>query len=269
MGRKWMMDSKVTVVILCGGLGARLREETEFRPKPMVKIGNQPILWHIMKLYSYFGFHRFVLCLGYKGDMIKEYFYNYELMNNDVTITLGSNKKFKIHGFHDECGWEVTLSHTGDNAFKGARLKRVEKYVDTELFMVTYGDGIANVNLHQLLQFHRAHGKLATLTGVRPKFLRFGELDIREEQVIRFTEKPRYSGNYINGGFYVFNRAIFDYLEDRDECDLETDTLEKISEQGELMVYKHDDFWACMDTIRDVDYLNELWNTHHAEWKIW
>jgi len=263
------MNQNIPVVILCGGLGTRLREETEFTPKPMVKIGNRPILWHIMKIYASYGFTRFILCLGYKGEMIKEYFYHYEVMNNDVTITLGSNSDFKVHNSHDENDWEITLCNTGYNAQKGARLKRIEKYVDADHFMVTYGDGVADIDVGELLKFHKSHDKTATVTGVRPKFLRFGELDIREDRVTLFTEKPKYTGNYVNGGFFVFKRNIFDYLEDRDDCDLEVGPLDQISQQGELMVYKHSGFWACMDTIRDAEHLNSLWNSNQAAWKIW
>jgi len=263
------MAEDVPVVILCGGLGARLREETEFMPKPMVKIGNRPILWHIMKIYAQYGFTKFILCLGYKGELIKEYFYHYEVMNSDVTITLGSNNGFKAHNSHDEHDWEITLCNTGDDALKGARLKRIEKYIDADQVMVTYGDGVADIDIGQLFEYHKAHGKMATVTGVRPKFLRFGELDVREDQVIQFSEKPEYTGNYVNGGFFVFDRVLFDYLEDRDDCDLEVGALDQISRQGELIVYKHNTFWACMDTIRDVEYLNNLWNNNQALWKIW
>jgi len=264
------VKSKIPVVILCGGMGTRLKEETEFKPKPMVKIGNRPIIWHIMKIYAHYGFTRFILCLGYKGEMIKEYFYQYEIMNHDVTITLGNNSGFKIHNRNPENDWEITLCDTGDNAQKGARLKRIEKYINVDQFMVTYGDGVANIDIDELFEFHKSHGKIATVTGVRPKFLRFGELNIRQEnQSIRFTEKPEYAGNYINGGFFVFDRILFDYLEDKDDSDLETGALMKISEQDECMIYKHDGFWACMDTIRDAEYLNSLWDTHRAEWKIW
>ena len=264
-----MSESNIPVVIFCGGLGTRLREETEFKPKPMVKIGKRPILWHIMKIYARYGFTKFILCLGYKGEMIKEYFYHYEVMNNDVTITLGSNSGFKIHNSHDENDWQITLCNTGDNALKGARLKRIEKYVNTDQLMVTYGDGVANIDIEMLLKFHHSHGKIATVTGVRPKFLKFGELNIQNDQVVQFDEKPSYTGNYVNGGFFVFNHELFDYLEDRDDCDLEAGPLDQISEKGELMVYKHHKFWACMDTIRDAEYLNDLWNNNKAEWKIW
>ncbi len=262
----------IPVVILCGGLGTRLREETEFKPKPMVRIGNRPILWHIMKTYSHYGFKRFILCLGYKGEMIKEYFYNYEIMNNDVTIKLGANSGFRVHSIqngHDENDWEITLCNTGDSALKGARLKRIEKYIDTDQLMVTYGDGVADINIRKLLEFHQSHGKIATVTGVRPKFLRFGELNVRADQAIDFAEKPEYDGKYVNGGFFVFNRVFFDYLADQDDCELEGLPIDEVTRNGELMVYRHDKFWTCMDTIRDADYLNDLWDNHQAEWKVW
>lgn len=258
------------VVILCGGLGTRLREETEFRPKPMVEIGDKPILWHIMKIYAHYGFKDFILCLGYKGEMIKEYFYNYEILNNDFTIELGNRNNIEIHSNNTEAGWRITLADTGDKALKGARLKRVEKHIDGDQFMVTYGDGVADINLDELMKFHRAHGKMATLTGVRP-LSRFGELAIEGKQVKQFSEKPQSEkgSGLINGGFFVFNREIFDYLEDRDDCDLEYGSLEEIARQGELMVYEHDKFWCCMDTIRDMDYLNKLCAQGKATWKVW
>lgn len=256
------------VVILCGGLGTRLREETEFRPKPMVEIGSRPILWHIMKTYSHYGFKDFVLCLGYKGEMIKEYFYNYEVLNNDFTVELGKKKNLDIHSSHDEDGWRITLADTGDRALKGARLKQVEKYIDGDCFMMTYGDGVANVNIKDLLDFHKAHGKLATVTGVNPVSL-FGDLKIKDNKVETFREKSKDGKNLVSGGFFVFDREIFDYLTFDENCDLEIGPLEKIVEKGELMVYKHPGFWACMDTYRDVELLNRLWKENKAEWKIW
>lgn len=263
------MLKDIPVVILCGGLGTRLREETEFMPKPMVAIGSKPILWHIMKIYAYYGCRRFIFCLGYKGEMIKEYFFHYEMINNDVTISLGTREGFKIHRAKYEENWEITLCNTGPKALKGARIKRIEKYIDADYFFVTYGDGVADINIRDLLKFHVSHGKIATITGVQPKFLKFGELNIQEGKVIRFTEKPKYGGNYVNGGFFVFNSTFFDYLEDRDDCELEAVPLDQASQNGELMVYKHDGFWACMDTIRDTEYLNNLWNNKQAAWKVW
>ena len=258
----------IKVVILCGGLGTRLREETEFRPKPMVEIGGKPILWHIMKIYVHYGFKDFILCLGYKGEMIKEYFYNYEVLNNDFTIELGNNKNIEIHSNHGEKGWRVTLADTGDEALKGARLKRVEKYISDDQFLMTYGDGVSNIDINSLLAFHQGHGKIVTVTGINPA-TRFGELKIKGNQVESFSEKPESSSEFISGGFFVFNREIFNYLSDDDNCDLEIGPLEKIANEGQLMVYKHTGFWTCMDTLRDMDYLNKLWNENKALWKVW
>ena len=256
------------VVILCGGFGTRLREETEFRPKPMVEIGGKPILWHVMKIYAHYGYMDFILALGYKGEMVKEYFYNYDVLNNDFTIELGNEKKVEIHRNNAEKDWRVTLADTGDKALKGARLKRGEQYIDDDQFMLTYGDGIANVDIEDLLGFHQSHGKLATVIGINPAS-RFGELKMKGDQVESFSEKPKNGKGLINGGFFVFNRGIFDYLSADDDCDLEIGALEEIAKDGELMVYKHAGFWACMDTLRDMEYLNKLWSESHAEWKVW
>lgn len=256
------------VVILCGGLGTRLKEETEFRPKTMVEIGGRPILWHIMKTYMHYGFNEFVLCLGYKGEMIKDYFNNYEILNSDFTIEFGYKKNIEIHSSHNETGWKVTLAETGANTMKGARLKKVEKYIDGDEFMLTYGDGVASVDIKSLLAFHRTHGKIVTLTGVNP-VSRFGELKIKGDQVEVFREKPEDSTGLVNGGFFVFNRKIFDYLTEDDNCDLEIGPLEKICQQGQMMVYKHTGAWFCMDTFRDVEHLNNIWKTGKAGWKVW
>lgn len=262
------MKHDTQVVILCGGAGTRLREETEFRPKPMVNIGSYPILWHIMKYYSQFGCKDFVLALGYKGEMIKNYFCHYELMNNDITIELGQPEKTRIHHTHDEAGWKITLADTGEKALKGARLKKVERYITGDTFMMTYGDGIADVNIGELLAFHKAHGKLATVTGINIAS-RFGELKIDGDSVEKFSEKPQDGEGFINGGFFVFDRKILDYLINDDSCDLEIGPLEQIAKEGQLMVYKHRGFWACMDTLRDMEYLNKIWNEGNARWKIW
>ena len=256
------------VVILCGGLGTRLREETEFRPKPMVNIGSRPILWHIIKYYAQFGLNDFVLALGYKGEMIKNYFCHYEIMNNDVTIELGRPEDIQIHHAHDEAGWKVTLADTGEKSLKGARLKKVEQYISGDTFMMTYGDGIADVDINSLLAFHRAHGKLATVTGVNPASL-FGELRTDGDRVVSFTEKPQNGEGLINAGYFVFNRSILNYLSVDDLCDLEVGPLEQIAKEGQLMVFEHRGFWACMDTLRDMDYLNKLWNDGQAKWKTW
>ena len=262
------MADQIKVVILCGGLGTRLREETEFRPKPMVNIGSRPILWHIMKYFSQFGCQDFVLALGYKGEMIKNYFCNYELMNNDVTIQLGQPENKCIHHSHDESGWKITLANTGEKTLKGARLKKVEKYITDDTFMATYGDGITDVDINALLAFHQSHGKIATVTGINPAS-RFGELKTKGDRVVSFSEKPQNGKNLINGGFFVFNRSIFDYLSTDDSCDLEVGPLEQIAMDGQLMVYRHRGFWACMDTLRDMEYLNKLWNDGQAKWKSW
>jgi len=256
------------VVILCGGLGTRLREETEFRPKPMVNIGNRPILWHIMKSYSHYGFEEFVLALGYKGEMIKNYFCHYELMNNDFTIELGQPEKLCFHHGHEENGWKITLADTGEHALKGARLKKVQKYISNDTFLLTYGDGLSNVDVNSLIAFHRSHGKLATVLGINPT-ARFGELKLEGDLVRTFSEKPASATKFVNGGFFVLDRGIFDYLSDNDDCDLEVGPMEKIARDGQLMVYKHTGFWACMDTLRDMDYLNGLWNENNAPWKVW
>lgn len=255
------------VVILCGGLGTRLKEETEYRPKPMVYVGNRPILWHIMKIYASYGFNDFVLALGYKGDTIKDYFHKYELMNKDVTIELGKPENMIIHQNHAEIGWRITLADTGLETLKGSRLKKLEKYIDGDDFMVTYGDGVADINIPALLKFHRKHNKMATLTGIIPSS-RFGSLSIQKNNKAIFIEKP-ISDSFINGGFFVFNQSIFKHLREDDMCDLEYGTLEKLSKKGEVKVYKHNGFWACMDTLRDVEHLNKLWDEGKAKWKIW
>lgn len=262
-----MLES-IKVVILCGGAGTRLREETEFRPKPMVNIGTRPILWHIMKYYAQFKCREFVLALGYKGDMIKNYFCHYELMNNDVTIELGQPENIHIHHSHDEAGWKITLADTGEKSLKGSRLKKVERYITGNTFMMTYGDGIADVDINALLAFHRAHGKMVTVTGINLTS-RFGELKVAGDHVESFSEKPQHGDGLINGGFFVFNRDIFQYLTADDGCDLEIGALEQIANEGQLMVYKHRGFWACMDTLRDMEYLNRLWDSGQAHWKIW
>jgi glucose-1-phosphate cytidylyltransferase len=257
-------------IILCGGLGTRLREETEFRPKPMVNIGNRPILWHIMKIYSHYKQNDFILALGYKGEMIKDYFYHYEIMNNDVTLELGKHGSFQMHDCHNEAGWKITLANTGEHTLKGGRIKRVEKYITDDTFMLTYGDGIADININKLLDFHCSHGKAATLTGICPA-AQFGELKTVGGQVKSFQEKPKKveSGGLVSGGFFVLNRKIFDYLTNDETCDFEYGALERLAEDGELMVYRHDGFWACMDTLRDMERLNRLWDEGNAKWKIW
>jgi len=261
---------KLQVIILCGGLGTRLREETEYRPKPMVPIGGKPILWHIMKIYSHYGCNKFILPLGYKGNMIKEYFYHYHLMSRDVTIQLGTHHSvsFSDNSTRDDEEWNVTLVDTGENTLKGGRLKRVEKYLTGEDVLVTYGDGLADIDLNKLVKFHKSHGKMATVTGVFAAS-QFGELKIRGDNVEHFFEKPSDSNHYVSGGFFIFNRTFFDHLNESETCDLEAGPLEKLAAEGELMVYKHPGRWACMDNLRDMDYLNRLWDKKEAFWKLW
>jgi glucose-1-phosphate cytidylyltransferase len=257
------------VVILCGGKGTRIREETEFRPKPMVKIGSKPILWHIMKIYSFYGFKDFVLCLGNKGEMIKEYFLNYEIMNSDFTIELGRNhKRIQTHNLHSKDQWTVTLADTGDNTMTGARLKKIEPYIKRDNFMMTYGDGVADIGLNKLFAFHLSHKIIATVTGVRPPS-RFGELVTYGDRVTEFSEKPQIREGYINGGFFVFNRKVFDYLSDDENCTFEGEPLERLAMDNELMAFSHNGYWHCMDTLRDLDILEKEWQEGNPPWKIW
>ena len=255
------------VVILCGGFGTRLREETELRPKPMVEIGGRPILWHIMKTFASHGYNDFILCLGYKSEVIKNYFLNYEHLNNDFSIELGTGN-IKVYDNHTEKGWNVTLADTGLNTMTGARVKQVEKYVDGDIFMLTYGDGVTDCDINQLVKFHKASGKIGTITGVSPPS-RYGELGISGDSVVSFREKPTTADSMINGGYFVFNREFFNYLSDDAECVLEREPLERLAENGQLSIFPHKGFWQCMDTYRDYQYLNELWDQGRAKWKVW
>lgn len=255
------------VVVLCGGLGTRLREETEFRPKPMVEIGGRPILWHIMKTYANYGFREFVLCLGYRGNMIKDYFLNYEAMNNDFTICLGQKSNIHFDGCHEEQGFQVTLADTGLESQTGGRVKRIRKYIQEDTFLLTYGDGLTDANIANIVEFHKSHGKLASVTAVRP-ISRFGNVTVDPGgQVGQFKEKPQ-SDSWISAGFMVLNRGVFDYLEG-DDCILEREPFERLAADGELMAYRHDGFFYAMDTFREYQYLNELWTSGAAPWKVW
>jgi glucose-1-phosphate cytidylyltransferase len=256
------------VVILCGGQGTRLREETEYKPKPMVQVGDRPLLWHIMKGYAYYGHTEFVLCLGYRGELIKEYFLNYEAMQSDCTVTLGRDARVQTNGSHAEDGWKITLAATGLNALTGARVKRIQRYIGNEQFLLTYGDGMADVDIGALLAFHKHHGKIGTVTGVRAPG-RFGELKIDGDHVCSFVEKPVVSGGFINGGFFAFEPAVFDYLADRDSCILEREPLERLADDGQLAVFKHDGFWQCVDTYRDFTLVNDLWARGSPPWRKW
>ncbi len=255
------------VIVLAGGWGTRLGRLTELIPKPMVKIGNKPILWHIMKIYAHYGYKDFIICLGVRGEIIKDYFYNYYIQNNDFTMDL-SNENIQFHNINDKLDWKVTLIDTGLNTLKGGRIKRVEKYLDPEMNMLTYGDGLANININNLIEFHKSHGKIITITGVHPPS-RFGELYEKSGKVLTFEEKPQTSVGLINGGFMVFNNDLLDYLSADEDCDFEHGPLEDLAKKGEVMVYKYDGSWSCMDHERDVIYLNKLWNTNRAFWNNW
>jgi glucose-1-phosphate cytidylyltransferase len=255
-------------VILCGGLGTRLREETEFRPKPMVDVGGQPILLHIMKLYAHHGHKDFVLCLGYKGEAIKDYFLRYEEHCNDFTITLGSRRPPVIyHDSHGEQGYRLTLADTGQNTMTGGRIKRVQRYTGKSAFMATYGDGLSDIDITVLLKFHKSHGRIATVTTVRP-VSRFGMIEIGGGgEVVRFAEKPQEEG-WMNAGFFVFNQGIFDYL-GGDDSILEREPLERLARDGQLMAFRHDGFFFAMDTFREYRMLNDLWAAGKAPWRVW
>jgi glucose-1-phosphate cytidylyltransferase len=258
----------IPVVVLCGGMGMRLREETEYRPKPLVEIGGRPILWHIMKTYSHFGCKKFVLCLGYKGHMIKQYFADYRMMNSDFTLHLGSREEPVFHRQHggDE-DWQITFVNTGPDAMTGARVKRVQCYISCDHFMLTYGDGVGNINIRKLWEFHLRHGKIGTVTGVRTAS-RYGELVLDGADVKDFSEKPQSKDGFISGGFFVFHRRFFNYLRDDDACILEKEPLEGLTKDGELTAYRHEGFWHAMDTYRDFLALNEMWK-HDGPWRLW
>lgn len=254
------------VLILAGGLGSRLSEETELKPKPMVQIGGKPILWHIMKIYSQYGFNEFVILLGYKGYIIKEFFANYFLHQSDITINMAENK-MEVHNNTSE-PWIVTMIDTGDNSMTGGRIKRAQSFVGNNTFMLTYGDGVADIDIKALLEFHRSHKKAITMTSVQPEG-RFGSLYINDNNCIeKFVEKPLGDGSWINGGFFVCEPKVFDYIEN-DSTIFEKQPLENLAMDNQLFAYKHQGFWKPMDTLRDKDYLNQLWEQNKAKWKIW
>lgn len=255
------------VLLLAGGLGTRLSEETDLKPKPMVEIGGYPILWHIMKIYSRYGFNDFVVLLGHKGYIIKEYFSNYFLHQSNITIDLKDNS-MEIHKNSSE-PWRVTLIDTGLQTMTGGRVKRVQEIVGNEDFMLTYGDGVGNVNITELVAFHKLHGKLATMTCVQPQG-RFGSLNTNEENVVTsFQEKPTDSNSWINAGFFVCNSKVFDYIKDGDQTVFEKDPLESLANDRQLVSYKHNGFWSPMDTLRDKRNLDQMWSEGKAEWKVW
>ncbi|MBT5471762.1 MAG: glucose-1-phosphate cytidylyltransferase [Nitrospina sp.] len=252
-------------VILAGGLGTRLSEETIVKPKPMVEIGGRPILWHIMKIYSHYAVNDFIVCLGYRGFMVKEYFANYFLHMSDVTFDMANNK-MEVHHANAE-PWKVTLVDTGDNTMTGGRLKRIASYVGDDDFCFTYGDGVADINIKELIDFHNTQGTLATVTSVQPPG-RFGALDIEHGKITAFKEKPQGDGASINGGFFVLSPQVFDYI-DNESTIWENEPLEKLASEGQLSAYQHRGFWQPMDTLRDKAQLNELWESGKAPWEIW
>jgi glucose-1-phosphate cytidylyltransferase len=251
-------------VIFAGGLGTRLREETEYKPKPMIRIGGYPIIWHIMKRYAKFGHKDFITCLGYRGDAIREYFLNFHEMNNDCTITLSKDSKINIHESTGDLNWNVTLAETGESTLTGGRLLRIKNYITENTFMCTYGDGLADVNIAKLLDFHKSHGKIATLTAVQP-ISRFGVVETNANGTISsFKEKPQME-DWVNSGFFVFNTEIFDFLSEN--CALETEPLNKLVQLGELMAYKHHGFFQAMDTYREMQLMNSLWDSGNIPWE--
>jgi glucose-1-phosphate cytidylyltransferase len=256
------------VLILAGGLGTRLSEETDIKPKPMVNVGGKPILWHIMKTYSYYGINDFVILLGYKGYYIKEYFSNYFLHQSDVTIDM-NNGNMEVHNNSSE-PWKVTLLDTGLNTMTGSRIKRAKAYIGNEPFMLTYGDGVGDINIQKTLDFHKQHGKLLTMTSAQPDG-RFGALNIDEStsQVLEFQEKPKGDGSWINAGYFVCQPEVLDYIDDGDEIVFEQSALKNLAKDGQVHTYKHNGFWMPMDTLRDKNQLNKLWENEQACWKVW
>ena len=255
------------VVILAGGFGTRISEESHLKPKPMIEIGGQPILWHIMKTYSHYGFNEFIICCGYKQHVIKEYFANYYLHRSDITFDFSSDNKMIVHSNVSE-PWKVTLVDTGLNTMTGGRIKRVQDYLDNEEFMLTYGDGVADIDISSLVNYHHSHDKIATLSTYNIG-QRFGVLEVNEEnEVYNFREKSNDDGSLINIGYMVLNPNVFNYL-DGDSCVFKKKPLESLAKDGQLKSYKHNGYWQCMDTKRDMDYLNELWNNNKAPWKVW
>ena len=253
------------VLLLAGGFGTRLSEETEIRPKPMAEIGGKPILWHIMKGYSHYGFNEFVILLGYKGYYIKEYFSNYFLHQSDVTIDLSTNK-IEVHNNSSE-PWKVTLLDTGQETMTGGRIKRAKEFIGNEPFLLTYGDGVSDIDLKKLVEFHQEHGKYITMSAVQPEG-RFGALETDGDRVESFLEKPRGDGNWINGGFFVCQPEVLNYI-DGDKTVFEQEPLQKLAREGQLFNYRHHGFWKCMDTLRDKNALNEMWTRGQAKWKTW
>lgn len=255
------------VLLLAGGFGTRLSEETDIRPKPMVEIGGKPILWHIMKMYSKYGFNEFVVLLGYKGYYIKEYFTNYFLHQSDVTIDMRTGKMEVLNNSSEP--WKITLLDTGLNSMTGGRVKRAQSFIGNEPFMLTYGDGVSDINIEELVKFHKSHGKVMTMTSAQPEG-RFGALNIESNnQVTHFLEKPKGDGGWINAGFFVCEPKVFDYITEGDETVFEREPLQNLAQDGEIFTFKHDGFWKPMDSLKDKNDLNKLWDTNKAPWKTW
>ena len=252
------------VIIFCGGKGTRLKEETEFKPKPMVEVGGRPVMWHIMNRYAKYGFNDFVLPLGYRGDVIKQYFHDYKTRNSDFTVDLASGKTI-LHDSGPGVDWKVTLCDTGENTEKGGRIKRVARHLGQGPFMATYGDGVADLDVQALLRFHKEQGKLGTFTGVRMPS-RFGTVSTDDEGNIDSWEEKPLLNQYTNCGFFVFEPAFLDYLTEDESCDLEKEPLQRLAAEGQLAMYRHQGFWQCMDTLRDYELLNALWNKGQAPW---
>lgn len=261
-----MINKEIPVFILCGGLGTRLKEETEFRPKPMVPVGDKPILWHIMNSYSKNGFKKFILCLGFKSEIIKSYFLNYSSLNSDFTVNLKSNE-ITVHSVDHNLNWEVTLAYTGELNMTGSRIAiAADKYLGaSENFAVTYGDGLTNANLKEEFEFHKHHGKIGTILGTNPPS-RFGSIKLNGEVVEEFSEKPEFEDEWINGGYFFFKREFLSYLSKDENCILERQPLVKLASDRQLQMFRHKGFWACMDTQRDREYLNQLWNSGNVPW---
>ena len=261
------MDHKYPVVILCGGLGTRMGSKTDIKPKPMLNIGGKPILWHIMKTYSEYGFDEFILTLGYKSENIKNYFTKYPKYRNSIEVNTKTGESTGLSDDEIE-EWNVKLVNTGVNTLKGGRIKRIEPYVNSDRFMLTYGDGVADINVNDLVEFHESHNAAGTVTGVNPPS-RFGEMNLEGDQVLSFSEKPQASKGVINGGFMVFEEEIFEYLSPDEDCDFEVGPLEEFADDGKLKMYRHEGMWECADNQRDLDHLNDLWSDNEAFWKVW
>ena len=257
------------VIILCGGKGTRLSEETVNKPKPMVEIGSKPILWHIMKIYSHYGFNRFILALGYKGELIKQYFYNYKVISPNFSLKLDPEHDIEYLNHADEKHWEIVFVDTGEETLKGGRIKRIEKYIKSDVFHLTYGDGVGDVDLNKLVNFHKSHNCLGTVTAVRPPS-RFGELNIDNgNTVLGLEEKPQMGKGLINGGFFVLNKNMLSYLTEGEDCDFEFGPLQQIAEDGQLKAYKHNGFWQCMDNVRERAFLDKQIKDNTAPWMVW